>query len=120
MPLGIWVILALEKNISAKIFNRGGWLFHGFLPCVQGFHGIFELLGRNLCLHQPLPGPGFIRSDRKDSPAQLDDRSFILRFLRLRKLCVQARKIAACSAQWIRRAQDQQTEYEYSGQDAPS
>ncbi len=99
MPLGILVILAVRKNIPAKIFNRGGWPFHGFLPYVQRLRGAVEVLGLKLCLQQRLPGTGVIRSDRDDSSAQLDGRGFIASFLRLRKLRVQPRKIAGCSAQ---------------------
>ena len=105
MSLRVLIILALKAKVAAEIFNRCR-RSSNFLPCVKRLGQAIQVLDVQLRLRKCLPSIGIIRSDRDDSSTQLDDRGFIASFLRLGKLRVQSRNIAACSAQRTRRAQD--------------
>ena len=98
MSLRVLIILALETQVAAEIFNRCRRRSSNFLPCVKRLGQAIQVLNVQLRLRECVPGIGIIRSDRDDSSTQLDDRGFIASFLRLRKLRVQSRNIAACGA----------------------
>ena len=93
MLLCTLIILALEAQTGAEIFDRCGGSPDCFLPLIERTLQAIELVAFELRLRERVPRPGFVWSDRDDAPAQFNDCRLVFSALSFLQLVSQLLKL---------------------------
>jgi hypothetical protein len=93
MLLCALIILALEAQSPAKIFDPCGRLLECFLPFIERALQAIEFLAFELHLRERVPSVGIVRSDGDNAPAQFNDCGLVLRVLSFLQLIAQLLKL---------------------------
>jgi len=71
------IILAPNRQVAPKIFNRCRWMPDCFLPCLQRLLETIQIFSFQFCLSKCIPDIGVVWSNGENAPAQLDNRRLI-------------------------------------------